>query len=161
LSNRLAGSETPVIVFRHLDAARVSTNCGQATPPIRATLGIAQGSRNRADGRGMGPRYARPPHDVAAFRLALGWVGCAAVFAVVVGGIAAGAQEWARADGSRLDPGSAFPQTHSVLHVLTMLALAALTAGAAAPLAASSWIWPLAALVLTSLVHVGQPSLLN
>jgi hypothetical protein len=97
----------------------------------------------------MAPLYARRSPDVDAVRLALGWGGCAAVFACVVGGVAAGAQAWARADSSRLVPGWAFPQTHSVgLHVLAMLALAVLTAGAAAPLAASHRTWPLAASVL-------------
>jgi hypothetical protein len=97
----------------------------------------------------MAPLTARRSPDVVVLRLTLGWAGCAAVFALVVGGVAAGAQAWARADSSRLVPGSAFPQTHSVLlHVLAMLALAVLTAGAAAPLAASHRTWPLAVSVL-------------
>jgi hypothetical protein len=98
----------------------------------------------------MAPLSGRGVSQVVAVRLVLGWVGCAVVFAVAVGGIAAGAQSWARADLARFaSPGWAGPQTHSVgLHVLAMLALAALTAAAVAPFVASPRTWLPAACVL-------------
>lgn len=88
------------------------------------------------------PRVA----DVA-FRLALGWVGSAAAFVAVVGGIAGTAQSWGRAEYAGLDLRP--PETHSLgLHVLAMLALAVLAVGGAAPLVSSRRTWPIGGLVL-------------